>query len=103
MQHHLYSITSLLTMATAQKGQLLKLANGRNTRGLLRVSILCLIAGAAVSRSNGNRGTKNTIICEQARFTVNKADIESDEDELRAELYDGIIPYDSITICMQDV
>jgi dolichyl-diphosphooligosaccharide--protein glycosyltransferase len=29
--------------------QLLKQATGRNTRGLLRVIILCLIAGAAVS------------------------------------------------------
>ena len=30
-------------------GQFLKQATGRNTRGLLRVIILCLIAGAAVS------------------------------------------------------
>ena len=36
-------------MATAEEGQFLKQATGRNTRGLLRVVILCLIAGAAVS------------------------------------------------------
>lgn len=38
-------------MAVAEEeGQfLLKQATGRNTRGLLRVIILCLIAGAAVS------------------------------------------------------
>jgi dolichyl-diphosphooligosaccharide--protein glycosyltransferase len=36
--------------ATVDDGQqLLKQATGRNTRGLLRVIILCLIAGAAVS------------------------------------------------------
>ncbi|KAH8732851.1 Oligosaccharyl transferase STT3 subunit-domain-containing protein [Phaeosphaeriaceae sp. PMI808] len=35
--------------AAAQEGQFLKQATGRNTRGLLRVIILCLIAGAAVS------------------------------------------------------
>ena len=33
----------------AEEGQFLKQATGRNTRGLLRVVILCLIAGAAVS------------------------------------------------------
>lgn len=36
-------------MAAAEDGQFLKQATGRNTRGLLRVIILCLIAGAAVS------------------------------------------------------
>jgi dolichyl-diphosphooligosaccharide--protein glycosyltransferase len=36
-------------MATAEEGQFLKQATGRNTRGLLRVVILTLIAGAAVS------------------------------------------------------
>lgn len=36
-------------MAAVEEGQLLKQATGRNTRGLLRVIILCLIAGAAVS------------------------------------------------------
>jgi hypothetical protein len=40
---------SLLTMAAAEEGQFLKQATGRNTRGLLRVVILCLIAAAAVS------------------------------------------------------
>lgn len=40
---------SLFNMAAAQEGQFLKQASGRNTRGLLRVIILCLIAGAAVS------------------------------------------------------
>jgi hypothetical protein len=45
----LFTITSLSTMAAAQEGQFLKQASGRNTRGLLRVIILCLIAGAAVS------------------------------------------------------
>lgn len=35
--------------AAADEGQFLKQATGRNTRGLLRVIILCLIAGAAVS------------------------------------------------------
>ncbi|PSN60811.1 oligosaccharyl transferas-like protein subunit [Corynespora cassiicola Philippines] len=36
-------------MAAAEEGQFLKQATGRNTRGLLRVIILCLIAAAAVS------------------------------------------------------
>jgi dolichyl-diphosphooligosaccharide--protein glycosyltransferase len=36
-------------MAAAQESQFLKQASGPNTRGLLRVIILCLIAGAAVS------------------------------------------------------
>jgi hypothetical protein len=45
----LFTITSLSTMAAAQEGQFLKQASGRNTRGLLRVIILCLISGAAVS------------------------------------------------------
>jgi hypothetical protein len=40
---------SFCTMAAAQEGQFLKQASGPNTRGLLRVIILCLIAGAAVS------------------------------------------------------
>ncbi|KAJ6197670.1 oligosaccharyl transferase stt3 subunit [Bipolaris maydis] len=35
--------------AAVDDGQFLKQATGRNTRGLLRVIILCLIAGAAVS------------------------------------------------------
>lgn len=35
--------------AAADDGQLLKQATGRNTRGLLRVIILVLIAAAAVS------------------------------------------------------
>lgn len=35
--------------AAVEDGQFLKQATGRNTRGLLRVIILCLIAGAAVS------------------------------------------------------
>jgi dolichyl-diphosphooligosaccharide--protein glycosyltransferase len=35
--------------AAVDDGQLLKQATGRNTRGLLRVIILCLIAAAAVS------------------------------------------------------
>jgi hypothetical protein len=35
--------------AAVDDGQLLKQATGRSTRGLLRVIILCLIAGAAVS------------------------------------------------------
>lgn len=37
------------TMAAAEGDQFLKQASGRNTRGLLRVIILALIAGAAVS------------------------------------------------------
>ncbi len=36
-------------MAVAEEGQLLRQATGRTTRALLRVIILCLIAGAAVS------------------------------------------------------
>ena len=36
-------------MAAAQESSLLKQLSGPNTRGLLRVIILCLIAGAAVS------------------------------------------------------
>jgi dolichyl-diphosphooligosaccharide--protein glycosyltransferase len=36
-------------MASTDEGSLLKQANGRNTRTLLRVTILCLIAGAAVA------------------------------------------------------
>jgi dolichyl-diphosphooligosaccharide--protein glycosyltransferase len=36
-------------MAAAQESQFLKQASGPNTRGLLRVIILVLIAGAAVS------------------------------------------------------
>jgi hypothetical protein len=36
-------------MAAAEEGQFLKQATGRTTRGLLRVVILTLIAGAAVS------------------------------------------------------
>lgn len=36
-------------MAAAQEISFLKQASGPNTRGLLRVIILCLIAGAAVS------------------------------------------------------
>lgn len=36
-------------MAAAQESSFLKQASGPNTRGLLRVIILCLIAGAAVS------------------------------------------------------
>jgi dolichyl-diphosphooligosaccharide--protein glycosyltransferase len=36
-------------MAVAEEGQLLKQANSQSTRGLLRVIILCLIAGAAIS------------------------------------------------------
>jgi len=36
-------------MAAAQESSFLKQATGPNTRGLLRVIILCLIAGAAVS------------------------------------------------------
>jgi hypothetical protein len=43
------SITLLSTMAAAQESQFLKQASGPNTRGLLRVIILVLIAGAAVS------------------------------------------------------
>ncbi|KAI4661810.1 uncharacterized protein J4E78_004600 [Alternaria triticimaculans] len=44
------SLTSPANMAAAvDDGQLLKQATGRNTRGLLRVIILCLIAAAAVS------------------------------------------------------
>jgi dolichyl-diphosphooligosaccharide--protein glycosyltransferase len=37
------------TMAAVQESSFLKQASGPNTRGLLRVIILCLIAGAAVS------------------------------------------------------
>ena len=49
-QHLLSSSLSFsANMATAEEGQFLKQATGRNTRGLLRVVILCLIAGAAVS------------------------------------------------------
>ena len=49
-QHLLSSPPSFsANMATAEEGQFLKQATGRNTRGLLRVVILCLIAGAAVS------------------------------------------------------
>ena len=36
-------------MATAEGDQLLKQVTGRNTRGLLRLIILCTIAAAAVS------------------------------------------------------
>jgi len=44
------SLTSPANLAAAvDDGQLLKQATGRNTRGLLRVIILCLIAAAAVS------------------------------------------------------
>ncbi len=43
------TLSFLPDMATAEEGQFLKQATGRNTRGLLRVVILCLIAGAAVS------------------------------------------------------
>lgn len=44
-----FPINSPLNMAAAQESTFLKQASGRNTRGLLRVIILCLIAGAAVS------------------------------------------------------
>ena len=36
-------------MAADEADQFIKQVSGRNTRGLLRVVILCLIAGAAVS------------------------------------------------------
>lgn len=36
-------------MASTEDGSLLKQANGRNTRTMLRVVILALIAGAAVA------------------------------------------------------
>lgn len=36
-------------MAADESDQFIKQVSGRNTRGLLRVIILCLIAGAAVS------------------------------------------------------
>lgn len=47
--HFLYNFLFPANMAAAEEGQFLKQATGRNTRGLLRVVILCLIAGAAVS------------------------------------------------------
>ena len=40
---------SISIMATAEGDQLLKQVTGRNTRGLLRLIILCTIAAAAVS------------------------------------------------------
>jgi len=49
-QHLPFALLLLLhPMAAAEEGQFLRQATGRNTRGLLRVIILCLIAGAAVS------------------------------------------------------
>ena len=50
-QHHFLTFTQFpANMAVAvDDGQFLKQATGRSTRGLLRVIILCLIAGAAVS------------------------------------------------------
>jgi hypothetical protein len=45
----LHLLLSSPNMAAAQESQFLKQASGPNTRGLLRVIILCLIAGAAVS------------------------------------------------------
>lgn len=46
---HLSILTTFSIMAADAGPDILKQATGRNTRGLLRVIILALIAGAAVS------------------------------------------------------
>ena len=48
-QHVSFYHLSFTMAAAIQESSFLKQASGPNTRGLLRVIILCLIAGAAVS------------------------------------------------------
>ena len=67
---------SLLTMAAAEEGQFLKQATGRNTRGLLRVVILCLIAAAAVSSRLFSVIRFESIIHE-CQYTVKRVNGES--------------------------
>lgn len=63
-------------MAAAQEGQFLKQASGRSTRGLLRVIILCLIAGAAVSSRLFSVIRFESIIHE-CQYTVKRVNGES--------------------------
>ena len=60
--------------AAADDGQLLKQATGRNTRGLLRVIILVLIAAAAVSSRLFSVISFESIIheCQYRNATVSK-------------------------------